>query len=210
MKNVFNRIILCAFAALWASALSAQTAHWTCDINAYQYDMTIYFMLNDGEKNISVDNLNNYEVAAFVGNECRGVGEIIKATGTIGGQSVTYGYLRVRSNQASGENVTFKAYNKTTEKELAITTESSITFVSQAASGMPSSPVIFTLTEEEQVLKGDADGDGVVDLTDAVAVFEFYMNGEYPGFDEKAADFDGDGTVDLTDAVMIFEYYMNQ
>ncbi len=202
MKNVINRIILCVFAALWASALSAQ-AHWTCDINAYQYDMTIYFMLNDGEKNISVDNLNNYEVAAFVGNECRGVGEIITATGTIGGQSVTYGYLRVRSNKASGENVTFKAYNKTTEEELAITTESSISFVSQAASGMPSSPVIFTLTEEAQVTMGDVDGDDQITINDAILTISATFGNEPEGFISAAADMDEDGQITINDVILI-------
>ncbi len=202
MKNVFNRLILCVFAALWASALSAQ-AHWTCDINAYQYDMTIYFMLNDGEDNVSVDDLSNYEVAAFVGDECRGVGEFITATGTNGGQSVTYGYLRVRSNSASGETVTFKAYNKTTEEELAITTESTVSFASQASSGFPSSPIIFTLTEEAQVTMGDVDGDGRITINDAILTISATFGEEPDGFISAAADMDEDGRITINDVILI-------
>ena len=75
--------------------------------------------------------------------------------------------------------------------------------------GYPSVPQIFDVSADN-VLLGDADGDGVVDLTDAVAIFEYFMTGSYPNFNETAADFDQDGTVDLTDAVLVFEYYMNQ
>jgi hypothetical protein len=83
-----------------------------------------------------------------------------------------------------------------------------VQFSSDGIVGMPSSPYVLDLVQK--YIPGDADGDGVVDLTDVVAVFEFFMNGEYPGLVAAAADYDGDGVIDLTDAVLIFEFYMNQ
>ena len=55
--------------ALWASALSAQT-HWTCDINAYQYDMTVYYDLQTN--GTAVADWGNYEVAAYYGTDATG------------------------------------------------------------------------------------------------------------------------------------------
>ena len=98
--------ILCV--ALWASALSAQT-HWTFDYRQYQYDMSVYFTLQNGGQ--TVTDLDNYEVAAFVGGECRGVGQFVTQ------QGITYGYLRVYSNKTSGETVTFKCYDKSIGEE---------------------------------------------------------------------------------------------
>jgi uncharacterized repeat protein (TIGR02543 family) len=125
--------------ALWASALSAQT-HWTCNINAYQYDMTVYYDLQTNGS--AIDDWSNYEVAAFVGDECRGVGETMDAVD--GGQTVHYGYLRVRSNVENGETVSFKAFVKNANKEVALV--GTVPFVANSAVGMPSSPKVFNIS----------------------------------------------------------------
>ena len=49
--------------ALWASALSAQT-HWSCNVNAYQYDMTVYFELQKNGVAVAAEDLGNFEVSA--------------------------------------------------------------------------------------------------------------------------------------------------
>lgn len=123
--------------ALWASALSAQ-AHWSCDINAYQYDMTVYYQLQKNGEQVTADALSNYEVAAFVGAECRGIGEIL--TTTVNEQTVYYGYLRVRSNTVSGETVSFKVYVKDTETEYSFGSGTDIAFVNNGVEGLPSEP----------------------------------------------------------------------
>ena len=128
--------------ALWASALSAQT-HWTCDINAYQYDMTVYYDLQTNGS--AIDDWSNYEVAAFVADECRGVGETMTATDN--GKTVHYGYLRVRSNkEEGGETVSFKVYVKNANKEVALGNDNNITFVIDGAIGMPSQPKVFNIS----------------------------------------------------------------
>lgn len=197
MKNV--KYLLGFVFALWASALSAQT-HWSVTPTDYMNHMTVWFVLQD-ENNAPVD-FSNYELAAFVGNDCRGVGTVVTQ------DDKTAYQLMIYSNQASGENITFKCYNKTTEEERYASGSPAITFTSDGSVGLPSSP--YAIVIAQPYIPGDADGDGVVDLTDAVAIFTYYMYGEYPNFNEAAADFDGDGVVDLTDAVLVFNYYMNQ
>ena len=58
--------------------------------------------------------------------------------------------------------------------------------------------------------RGDVDGDGVVDLADAVLVINHYVGKPVAKFDEKAADVDGDGVIDLADAVRIINFYVGK
>jgi hypothetical protein len=200
MKTKRIKYLLTFVLTLWASALSAQS-HWAFDYNQYQYQMTVWFVLQNDEVTLPVTDFNNYEVAAFVGDECRGVGTVV----TGGGNTVCQ--IIVRSNVTTGEKITFKCYDKTAMEEKDLY-GNAVQFSSDGIVGMPSSPYVLDLVQK--YIPGDADGDGVVDLTDVVAVFEFFMNGEYPGLVAAAADYDGDGVIDLTDAVLIFEFYMNQ
>lgn len=200
MKTKRIKYLLTFVLTLWASALSAQS-HWTFDYNQYQYQMTVWFVLQNDEVTLPVTDFNNYEVAAFVGDECRGVGTVV----TGGGNTVCQ--IIVRSNVTTGEKITFKCYDKTAMEEKNLY-GNAVQFTSDGIVGMPSSPYVLDFVQK--YIPGDADGDGVVDLTDVVAVFEFFMNGEYPGLVAAAADYDGDGVIDLTDAVLIFEFYMNQ
>lgn len=50
------------------------------------------------------------------------------------------------------------------------------------------------------VLKGDVNGDGVVNLTDASWIVRYFVGRTPDGFDDEAADVDGDGSVNLSDA----------
>ena len=140
MKTKYVRYLFSVVLALWASALSAQT-HWTCDINAYQYDMTVYYDLQSN--GTPINDWNNFEVAAFVGDECRGIGETMGVV--VEGQTIHYGYLRVRSNVDSGETVSFKIYVKNANKEVAVGSEANIAFVAGTAEGMPSTPKAFDI-----------------------------------------------------------------
>lgn len=200
MKTKRIKYLLTFVLTLWASALSAQS-HWAFDYNQYQYQMTVWFVLQNDEVTLPVTDFNNYEVAAFVGDECRGVGTVV----TGGGNTVCQ--IIVRSNVTTGEKITFKCYDKTAMEEKDLY-GSVVDFSNLGQVGMPSDPYLLDFVRK--YIPGDADGDGVVDLTDVVAVFEFFMNGEYPGLVAAAADYDGDGVIDLTDAVLIFEFYMNQ
>lgn len=59
-------------------------------------------------------------------------------------------------------------------------------------------------------VKGDANGDGVVNAVDVVYVVAFCKDGtKLPNFSERAADADGNGTVDANDIPTIKEIIMN-
>ena len=70
-------------------------------------------------------------------------------------------------------------------------------------------PTLTTITIEDYV-KGDVDGDGTIDLADAVLVINYYVGKTVTTFNAKAADVDGDGVIDLADAVKIISYYVGK
>lgn len=57
--------------------------------------------------------------------------------------------------------------------------------------------------------KGDVNGDGVIDVTDAVAVINAYLSGNANAVSLALADMNGDGIIDITDAVAIINIYLN-
>ena len=130
MRFVKYLTLLCCL--LFASgAMMAQNTHWTYDANAFEYDMTAYLTIEyDGNQ---VSDLSDYEVAAFIGNDCRGISRMIK---TENGSS--YLYMRIRSNQEQGESIKFKVYQKSKDKEFEC--DENITFENRFVIGLPSSP----------------------------------------------------------------------
>lgn len=74
----------------------------------------------------------------------------------------------------------------------------------------PSVQKTYSTVTVENYQKGDVDGDGVVDLADAVLVINHYVGKPVTTFIEKAADVDGDGVIDLADAVLIINYYVGK
>ena len=58
-------------------------------------------------------------------------------------------------------------------------------------------------------LRGDANGDGVVDITDVTTIQRYLAEYEVPVFDETAADADLDGEVDIIDATLIQRVLLN-
>ena len=189
--------------ALWASALSAQT-HWPFDYRQFQYDMSVYFSLQLNRQVVA--NTSDYEVAAFVGDECRGIGSFEQQTGS-NGQKISYGFLKVYSNSQSGETVTFKVYDKVNKEEIVIE-KKSFPFASTTAKGYPSKP--FVLNMGQDLLMGDVNNDSEIDLTDVVLIYDFSNGEQVTGFIEEAADFDGDGDITANDAVLVYDFYMDQ
>lgn len=191
-----KRIILSVYAlltgALWVNA--QESTHWQYNIYDYQYDMSIYFKLQKGEKDIT--DISDYEVAAFVGDECRGVAEIRTATAA-DNSTVEFGYLRIRSNQVEGESVSFRAYQSSTGKTLFGT--NTMSFKNMDMIGMPSAPYTLTLSAK----KGDANVDGIVNTYDIVEVVNYMMGKPSDQFEKDAADINEDGSVNTADIVMI-------
>lgn len=171
--------------------LNAQdvTGHWSVNIYDFEYDMTAYVTLT--HDNIPVGNLSNYEIAAFCGNECRGVAQIQNV-----GDS-TYGYLRIHSNVAGGETITFKYYNSMTGQEGVL--YKVVDFAESEVLGIPSAPLELSLS----VMFGDVNGNGKMDIGDAVCIVNYLVDKESDTFIEEAADTNKNGKIDIGDAVTI-------
>ena len=54
---------------------------------------------------------------------------------------------------------------------------------------------------EEVVVKGDANGDGIVDVSDYIGIANYIMGNIPAGFNEQAADVNGDGIIDVSDYI---------
>ena len=69
---------------------------------------------------------------------------------------------------------------------------------------------VRSLLTIREFLDGDVDGDGTVDMADAVLVINHYAGKPVSNFVEAAADVDGDGAIDLADAVRIINFYVGK
>lgn len=100
MKKYIYSIMVLLFVA---ANVQGQSPNWSVNENNFQYTMTFVGFLNvDGS---TLANAND-KVAAFVGNECRGVANLTY----VSNQDKYFVYLTVFSNQ-NDEPVSFKIYN---------------------------------------------------------------------------------------------------
>jgi hypothetical protein len=65
---------------------------------------------------------------------------------------------------------------------------------------MPETTGLLTI---EDYVKGDVNGDGDIDIADAVCIVNRVVGKTTPAFNERAADANGDGDIDIADAVRI-------
>jgi hypothetical protein len=170
---------------LLMAAGTLANSHWIVNPHAFQYDMTAYVTL-------ALVVQSNYEVAAFCGEECRGVGKLLTAA-----DGTQVFQLRIRSNEASGETISFKVYNSATGKEMMA--ENQITFEAMSVVGTPSEPLVLDITD---VLKGDVNGDGKVGIGDIITITNV-MAGEATDEVAKRADVNHDGEVGIGDIISI-------
>lgn len=194
-QQVMNKLrtICCLISVLFSmTILHAQDSQWSVNPYDYKYDMTIYAkVVYEGAE---VSDYSNYEIGAFVGNECRGVGDVQTK------DSYTWVYLRVRSNQASGEKLIFKLYDKSTGRTSVIKPSQVIAFSSQGMIGKPSSPVTL---EKPSYTLGDVNEDGIIDVADVVAASQLAAGVVDSKYNSLAADANLDGKINIADVVMI-------
>ena len=194
------RTICCLISVLFSmTILHAQDSQWSVNPYDYKYDMTIYAkVVYEGAE---VSDYSNYEIGAFVGNECRGVGDVQTK------DSYTWVYLRVRSNQASGEKLIFKLYDKSTGRTSVIKPSQVIAFSSQGMIGKPSSPVTL---EKPSYTLGDVNEDGIIDVADIVGVHQITAGGSTVAYNQLAADANADGVINVADGVRIRSIIANK
>lgn len=154
-------IVICILLTSALGSMAQKSTHWQCDTHNFEYDMALYFSLQkDG---LTIDDYSNYEVAAFVGNECRGVAEIL-TLGASNESEISLGYLRIHSNQPEGEAISFKVYMKDFAEEYNIS-ETNTTFKSQDLIGLPSNPTTLNFS----TIFEDTEGNSFVRTDDSYA-----------------------------------------
>ena len=117
----------------------------------------------------SITPANGDKIAAFVGDECRGV-----ATFPLQGEDAFNVYKTDES-----ETVTLKFYNAANQEVVTL----------DGGSG------------GDAAQKGDATGDGAVDVSDYIAIANYILGNPPAGFNAQAADVNGDGVVDVSDYI---------
>ena len=193
LSNMLRRIRLLSsmvFLFVTTTVLHAQDSGWSVNEPDYQYDMTAYIELSLG--GAVVDDYSNYEVGAFVGNECRGVAKVDSKNG------YTWLYLRIWSNEASGETIELKTYDKTTGKTYRVL--ETIDFVSQSMVGQPSSPMTATV---KTYTLGDVNDDGRINIADVASALSIMAGKSNDKFIREAADANEDGRVNIADIAKI-------
>lgn len=181
--------------------IQAQGTHWECNIRNYRYDMTAYVALEmDGTM---LDASTDYEVAAFCDDECRGVATVEM----IEGVEECYYYLRIRSNVTDGETINFRCYHHTTGKEIVL--DETVDFVSLSNLGYPSKP--FVLTNKNNLLPGDVNGDGSITAVDMMMLINKVLGKQVSSsFNETGADTNADGTITAVDLMKLINIILGK
>lgn len=191
MQNKLSRIFCIVVLFISTTTLRAQGSGWEVNPHDYQYDMTVYAQMSvDGNV---VSDYSGYEIAAFVGDECRGIAEVETQSG------YTWLYLRVRSNVATGEKVSFKIYDANASKVFGVV--ETMDFSSNGVIGMPSNPTTLTL---KRYTLGDVNDDGKVNSSDVMLAIAAVLKRPLPeGAIYEAIDVNEDQRVNSTDVMYI-------
>lgn len=143
LRESSRRCTLGCLLAFVAMAARAAAPDWTVDEHDYQCDMTAFVSLSLDHGDEAVGDLSRYTIAAFCGDVCRGVMEVRTAGD---GQ---YGYLRIRSNTAEGEVITFQVYDA--DDDFLLPCADSLIFASLDVRGVPSSPYLLQAESKSYV-----------------------------------------------------------
>ena len=199
MKRIIkSNALLLLLCFLGTHILRAQVQHWQFDPYAWEFDMTAYVQLTVNGQTVS--NYADYEVAAFCGDECRGVAKVLTME-----DETPLLYLRIRSNATSNETISFRIYQASIGEEVQM--EEPLEFKSQTVVGTPSAPMVLKLVD---VLLGDVNGDGKVNLSDAAAIVKHYVGQTPETFNKSTADVDGNGVINLSDARMVVGIFVGK
>ena len=192
MKSKIRKLVClaCMLAMAMVAYAEGNESGWTVSPFDYQYDMTVYAQLKIDDAVVS--DYSNYEVAAFVGDECRGVAEIQTK------ENSTWLYIRVRSASASGEKISFKLFDKTEGKIKRIA--ETVDFESQGLEGMPSSP--FDLTSAKYT-PGDVNDDGSINIADVTSILSIMAGNQRDSLIREAADVNDDGAINVADVTSV-------
>ena len=129
-------LLLVAAMCMSAFAFTRSSDDWTLNPSDYRYDMSLYFTVDP----TIYANLDVYEIGAFVGADCRGVAQKIVLP-----DDEACLYMRVRSNEAEGEEISLRVREKESGNvyDLVRKDGDPVKFASDAMLGLPSEPVVL-------------------------------------------------------------------
>lgn len=191
--NMLSRVrLLCCMFCLFAytTFLRAQESGWQLNVRDYQFNMTAYVQLEvDGTP---VEDYSNYELAAFVGDECRGIAVPDSKDG--------YQWLQLMMySNTPNETIGFKVYDK--EKARALKINETVTFADMGIVGMPSSPMNLTM---KMYTLGDVNDDGRFNSSDVMLAISAVLKRPLPANAiSEAIDANEDGRINSTDIMII-------
>lgn len=131
--KTFGMLLLILVSVCVSTSAQQRSESWAVNPFDYRYDMSLYFGLSSADN----ENLDRYEIGAFVEDECRGVAEKFELP-----DNGSCMYMRIRSNSAQGEEVVFKMRDKETGETVLLKGNDGSPFFFKADQmvGMPSEP----------------------------------------------------------------------
>lgn len=203
MKTALNwTIMLLAGLLLWPAAATAQNDYDPEDVafnqevdpneifdfvNSHKYSNSMSIMAIVKKDNLI---LSDALVAVYASDGIRGK-DIVDPTQ----QNLVF--LTVYGEGSTP--LAFKVY--TGGSIYVVDPDPGLNFEAYGIVGDPSNPYVITL--QNPVLPGDANGDGTVDIADAVAVANYIIGQPPASFVKSAADVNNDGNVTISDATRI-------
>lgn len=168
----------------------------TATVDDSYYTVSVPFTVTDAPSQMS---FFVYDITKIAGDQ----------NNTVGFSAETpVGYINQYAGQATG-TYTFKLSKADYNENSIIVTKIGGTDV-ETPDAVSYSLANATQGGGDDVTLGDVDANGVIDMTDAGLVMQFYLEKVAPTDDQKVrADVDKTTTIDMTDAGMIMRYYLN-
>ena len=98
------------------------------------------------------------------------------------------------TNLMGGQGTTWNSFNPTDKTYAHI-------------DGGPSNPGYFT--DKNASLRGDVNGDGVVNIADVTALIDYLLSGSASGVNMAAADCNQDSSVNISDVTSLIDYLLS-
>lgn len=123
-------LLMCSF---WLCLKVFAVHPWEVNPHDYRYDMTVFLKVQIDNKDLSA--YEGCAVAAFCGDECRGINDFFIQ------QGYAFVPLRIYSNKPSQETISFYFYDVADNRIKSV--EKTIEFQTDVIVGMPSSPLVL-------------------------------------------------------------------
>ncbi|MBD5290216.1 MAG: InlB B-repeat-containing protein [Bacteroides sp.] len=133
--GILSMLLMAVCVSMFAASKDGE---WTVNPSDFRYDMSFYFSVDPEE----YSDLEKYEIGAFIGDDCRGIARAMELPD--GGDCL---YMRVRSNNPSGQTIDFYVRDRESGQTFPLKDETGSSFIFNANDmiGMPSAPQMLMI-----------------------------------------------------------------